>query len=396
MSVADWTGTLVDWRVALENLKEFIAPAFRRSEQRQSASAFIDGVLSQSERKTGWMLAEEAGLDRPYRIQSLLGRSSWSADELCRLVRRYAIDALGDADGVLVVDETGFLKKGTESVGVARQYSGTAGRIENCQIGVFAAYASRYGHALVDRRLYLPKVWAENEARRAKTQVPEEICFATKPAMAREMIADLLDEGTPCRFVLADAVYGSDRRFRRMLEMRGQSYVLAVRSTHTLRFFEEQMLIQTDPATRFAELDDAAWRSCAAGEGAKGPRLYDWARLPLGASRENGFGRWMLARRSRHDPGAIAYYFAFAPAETELAELAAAAGLRWTIEECFLRAKDDLGLDHCEARSWHGWHRHMSLVMATAAFLSGLTANQRSTAFGKPNKTSPALHHSAA
>lgn len=396
MSVADWTGTLVDWRIALGELKELIAPAFRRNEQRQSASAFIDGVLSGAERKTGWMLAEEAGLDRPYRIQSLLGRSSWSADQLCRLVRRYAIDALGDADGVLVVDETGFLKKGTESVGVARQYSGTAGRIENSQIGVFAAYASRYGHALVDRRLYLPKAWAEDAARRAKAHVPEEVCFATKPAMAREMVADLLDEGTPCRFVLADAVYGSDRLFRRMLEMRDQPYVLAVRSTHTLRFFEEQMLIQTDPDTLFAELDTDAWQSCATGEGAKGPRLYDWARLPLGPSRGNGFDRWVLARRSRHNPQAIAYYFAFAPAGTTLAELAAAAGLRWTIEECFLRAKDDLGLDHCEARSWHGWHRHMSLVMAAAAFLAGLTAVQRLHAFGKANKTSPLPHLDAA
>ena len=151
-----------------------------------------------------------------------------------------------------------------------------------------------------------------------------------------------------------------------------------------------------DPATLFAALDTNMWQRCAAGEGAKGPRLYDWARLPLGTARENGFDRWMLARRSRHDPQAVAYYFAFAPAETPLAELAAAAGLRWTIEECFLRAKDDLGLDHCEARSWHGWHRHMSLVMAGAAFLARLTAEQRRDGWGKPNKTSPALHLGAA
>lgn len=396
MSVADWTGTLIDWQAALKELREIIAPAFGRREQQQSANAFIDGVLSGAERKTGWMLAEEAGLERPYRIQSLLGRSSWSADELCRLVRCYAIKALGDPDGVLVVDETGFLKKGTASAGVARQYSGTAGRIENCQIGVFAAYASRFGHALVDRRLYLPRVWADDAARRSKVHVPEDVEFATKPLMAREMIASLLDEGIPCRFVLADAVYGSDRQFRRMLEMRKQSYVLAVRSTHMVRFFQDEMLIQTDPATLFAALDTNMWQRCAAGEGAKGPRLYDWARLPLGTARENGFDRWMLARRSRHDPQAVAYYFAFAPAETPLAELAAAAGLRWTIEECFLRAKDDLGLDHCEARSWHGWHRHMSLVMAGAAFLARLTAEQRRDGWGKPNKTSPALHLGAA
>lgn len=196
MSVSEWAGSVSDWRHALDGLKQFIGPAFKRSEQRGSASAFIDGLLSGTERKTGWMLAEAAGWARPYRIQSLLGRSSWSADALCERVRRYALDALGDPDGVLIVDETGFLKKGTHSVGVARQYSGTAGRIENCQVGVFASYASRWGHALIDRRLYLPKGWAGDPDRRAKAHVPDEIDFATKPALACEMVARLLDEGT--------------------------------------------------------------------------------------------------------------------------------------------------------------------------------------------------------
>lgn len=389
MSVAEWAAGASDWRLALEDLKDFVAPAFQRSEQRASASAFLDGVLSGVERKTGWMLAEEAGLARPYRIQSLLGRSSWSADALCDRVRRYALDALGDPDGVLVIDETGFLKKGAHSVGVARQYSGTAGRIENSQIGVFASYASRWGHALIDRRLYLPKDWADDPERRARAHVPEDVTFATKPAMACEMVARLLDEGTPCAFVLADAVYGSDSRFRRMLEERQQPYVLAVRSNHTLRFLEERGLIQTDAATMIAELPDGAWTSLSAGEGSKGPRLSDWAWVPLQHQGAEGASRWLVARRSMRDPGAVAYYFAYARPDTTLAELAAAAGLRWTIEECFLRAKDDLGLDHCEARSWHGWHRHMSLVMAAAAFLARLSADQRRSAFGKPNKTSP-------
>ena len=389
MAVAEWAGGVSNWRLALEGLKNFVAPSFRRSEQRASASVFIDGLLSGVERKTGWMLAEEAGLARPYRIQSLLGRSRWSADALCDRVRRYALDALGDTDGVLVIDETGFLKKGTHSVGVARQYSGTAGRIENSQIGVFASYASRWGHALIDRRLYLPKAWAGDMVRRAEAQVPEDVTFATKPAIACEMVTRLLDEGVPCAFVLADAVYGSDTRFRRMLEERQQPYVLAVRSNHTLRFLEEWGLLQTDPVTMIADLPTEAWASLSAGEGAKGPRLYDWACIPLTSQAGEGFSRWLLARRSLRDPGAIAYFFAYARSETTLADLASAAGLRWTIEECFLRAKDDLGLDHCEARSWHGWHRHMSLVMAAAAFLARLSADQRRLAFSKPNKTSP-------
>jgi len=396
MGVSDWSGTMVEWGEALAEMKRFMAPAFKRIEQQASASAFINGLLSRAERKTGWKLAEEAGFARPYRLQSLLGRSLWSAEVLCDRVRSYVIEALGDADGVLVVDETGFVKKGEHSVGVARQYSGTAGRVENCQVGVFAAYASRFGHALVDRRLYLPKGWAEDRKRREKAGVPDEIVFATKPAIARELVARILDEGVPCAFVLADALYGSDHQFRRMLEQRTQAYVLAIRSNHVLRFLEEWQFLQTDPATLVGELEAQAWQPLSAGEGAKGVRLYEWVRLPLKWQAPDGFARWLLARKSLRDPEAIAYYFAFAPSETTLAELAGAAGLRWTIEECFLRAKDDLGLDHCEARSWHGWNRHMSLVMAAAAFLARLSAQQRRSACAKRNETSPACPARAA
>jgi SRSO17 transposase len=248
MAVAEWAGTLADWRAAFDELKAHLAPALGRAETRASAGAFIDGLLSGAERKTGWMLAEEAGLDRPYRIQSLLGRSAWSADVLRERVQDYVMTALGDNDGVLVVDETGFVKKGAHSVGVARQYSGTAGRIENSQVGVFLGYASRYGHALIDRRLYLPQFWAEDSERRRKASVPEDIAFSTKPAMAREMIAAALDAGISCAWVLADALYGSDYKLRRMLEDRGQPYVLAVRSNQHLRFLTHEGLVQNDPA----------------------------------------------------------------------------------------------------------------------------------------------------
>ena len=345
--------------------------------------------MSPAERKTGWMLAEQAGLERPYRIQSLLGRSSWSADALRTQVRAYVAQALGDEAGVLVVDETGFLKKGRHSVGVARQYSGTAGRVENCQVGVFAAYASRWGHALIDRQLYLPRDWADDPARRDGVSVPAEVAFATKPALARAMITRVLDAGLPCAWVLADALYGSDYQLRRMLEDRAQPYVLAVRSNQSVRFLDGWIPVQTDPAAMAAAMEDEEWHTLSAGEGTKGPRLYHWGRAPLKWDTAEGFERWLLIRRSRHDPDAVAYYFAYAPQGTSLAELAGAAGLRWTIEQAFQRAKDDLGLDHCEARSWHGWHRHMTLVMAAAAYLAKLTADQRRLAFGKEDKTSP-------
>jgi SRSO17 transposase len=254
---------------------------------------------------------------------------------------------------------------------------------------VFLAYASRFGQALIDRRLYLPQAWATDAARRARAQVPEEIGFATKIEIARELIAAALDAGAPCRWVLADALYGGDYRLRHMLEARRQPYVLAVRSNHHLRFITQEGFIETDPKTIAGDLAADAWTTRAAGEGAKGLRLYDWARITLPWTTDAGFERWLMIRRSRKEPDKLAYYLVFAPEGTALAELAGAAGLRWTVEECFERAKDDLGLDHCEARSWHGWHRHMSLVMAAAAFLAKLAADLRRAAWGKPNETSP-------
>jgi len=390
MRVASWTGAFIDWKQELAAFKGGLGPVFPRRELRETFGLFLDGLLSGIGRKTGWLMSEQAGLERPYRMQSLLGRSRWHEEGLRDAVRDYVVQALGDPGGVLIVDETGFVKKGAHSVGVARQYSGTAGRIENAQVGVFVAYASRFGQALIDRRLYLPEAWAKDKERRAKAQVPDDVAFATKPQMACELIAHALDAGVPCAFVLADALYGSDSRLRSMLENRRQAYVLAIRSNHCLRFWTEAGFEQSDPATLADALDDAAWAVHAAGEGSKGLRLYDWARIALPWTCDPGFERWVLIRRSRRAPGERAYYFCFVPAGTTLAELAGAAGLRWAIEECFQRAKDDLGLDHCEARSWHGWHRHMSLVMAAAAFLAKLAADlRRSAASGKPNKTSP-------
>ena len=389
MSVAVWSGSLLAWERELAALKERISPVFGRSEVRATAGAFLDGLLSDVARKTGWLLAEQAGLERPYRIQSLLGRSLWEADALRDRVRAYVIEALGDEDGVLVIDETGFVKKGAHSVGVSRQYSGTAGRIENCQIGVFLAYASRFGQALIDRRLYLPEAWSTDDARREKTGVPQDLCFATKPQIACELIAAALDAGVPCAWVLGDVVYGSDSRLRRMLERRGKPYVLAVRSNHCLRFWNQDGLRQTSPEELGDALADGAWATHPAGEGSKGLRLYDWARIALPSACDPAFEHWLLIRRSRKEPGKRAYYLVFAPAGVTLAELAGAAGLRWTVEECFQRAKE-LGLDHCEARSWHGWHRHMSLCMAAAALLAKLAADLRRAASGKRNETSPA------
>lgn len=388
MSVASWSGSLLAWEQELSGLKDRLGPAVRRRELRESIGHYLDGLLSGLERKTSWLLAERAGEARPHRMQAVLGRGRWDAEAARDLVRAYAVEALADRDAVLVVDETGFLKKGEHSAGVARQYSGTAGRIENCQVGVFLAYASRLGQALIDRRLFLPEAWAADPARRAKVGVPAEVTCMTKPAIAREMIAIALDSGLPCAFVLADALYGSDKRLRVMLESREQPYVLAVRSNERL------MTIEGGFATRDAKaiaeaLPSPAWHRLAAGEGAKGPRLYNWARVRLLRLQEAPWDHWLLIRRSLRDASDQAFYVVFAPMETTLAELAGVAGLRWTIETCFGTAKEELGLDHCEARSWDGWHRHMTLCMAALAFLARLRVQLITAAGCKPNRRSP-------
>jgi SRSO17 transposase len=256
---------------------------------------------------------------------------------------------LADTEGVLVVDETGFVKKGTHSVGVARQYSGTAGRIENSQVGVFLAYASRFGQALIDRQLYLPEAWAGDAERRAGGQYSRAHWLCDQDHDRARHDRHGARHGHACAWVLADALYGSDSKLRRMLEARDQPYVLAVRSNHCLRIVVEGALMQTDPEAMANDLAPGDWSTHAAGEGAKGLRLYDWARIPLGKRTDPRWEHWVLVRRNQRDPSKRAYYFVFAPAGTTLAELAGVAGLRWTIEECFQRAKDDLGLDHCEA-----------------------------------------------
>ncbi|WP_052027178.1 IS701 family transposase, partial [Rhodovulum sp. PH10] len=277
-AVVDWAGCITSWDRELNVLKDRVGSALPRSELRETAGAFIDGLLSGVERKTGWLMSETVGAARPYRIQSLIGRSRWDADRLRDHVMDYAIEALGDRDGVLIVDETGFLKKGEHSVGVARQYSGTAGRVENCQVAVFLAYASRFGHALIDRRLYLPEAWAADAGRREKVSVPTEIGFETKPKLARSMLMAALDAGISCAWVLGDAVYGSDKGLRMALEQRGQPHVMAVRGNERLMV---QPFAYEAAAAVAARIPARDWRRLAAAPGGKGPRLHHWARVRL-------------------------------------------------------------------------------------------------------------------
>ncbi len=391
MAIAAFASQELRWAGALDEVKERLGVLFGRIEPRRAVFSYLDGLLSGIERKTGWQLAERVGDPGPWRIQAVLGRGHWDGDATRDLVRNYVMEKLGADDGVLVVDETGFVKKGEHSVGVARQYSGTAGRIENCQIGVFLGYASRLGQALIDRRLYLPQQWAADPARREQARVPDDTAFATKPQIACELLGAALDAGVPCAWVLADAVYGSDKRLRMMLERRGKHYVLAVRSNERLMANDRFLHHARGTAAELAEaLPTAAWERHAAGQGAKGPRVYDWARIRLLRLQRPPREHWLLVRRNRKDKTDCAYYVVFAPAEASLVDLARIAGRRWTIEECFQSAKGEVGLDHCEARSWHGWHRHVTLAMLALAYLAALRAKAGSRDQGKQNKRSPA------
>jgi SRSO17 transposase len=364
-----------NWAEGLEQLHARIAPRFARSEQRMRVLAYLKGLLSPVKRKNGWQLAELAGEKNPDGIQRLLNNALWDADLVRDDLREYVVEHLGEEGAVLVIDETGFLKKGTKSVGVKRQYSGTAGRIENSQIGVFLAYASSKGHTLLDRELYLPKEWAIDEARREEAGVPEEVEFATKPQLAIKMLERALQAEVPCKWVTADEVYGGDRRLRIWLEQQEQAFVLAVTSNEALWCNIGRGPRQERTAAMAASVTDDEWYRLSAGDGAKGPRLYDWARVALErltwlGEDEVRWEHWLLVRRSIEKPEELAYYVVFCPIDTHLQELVQVAGQRWTIEESFEITKDEVGLDEYEVRRWTGWYRHITLAMLAQAYLA--------------------------
>jgi SRSO17 transposase len=369
-----------DWSEELKAVGERLGRHFVRSEPRRRAVDYLRGLLSDAERKNGWQLAEKAGDPTPYGVQHLLGRADWDADRVRNDLITYAYGHLADPDGVLVVDETGFLKKGTKSAGVQRQYSGTAGRIENCQVGVFLAFAGRKGHALLDRELYLPKEWADDAVRRERAGIPEEVKFATKPQLAERILRRAWKAGVKVAWVTGDAVYGSDAHLRRFLESNRQPYVLAVRADQ--RLWVEWAQVRVD---RIADgLPSQAWRKASAGAGSKGPRWYDWAVEPFGPVDERGWHLWLLVRRHRERKEERAYYLCRGPAATPRRELVRVAGSRWTIEECFERAKGDCGLDEYEVRSWVGWYRHVTLSLFTLAMLTVIRSRAESRPARKP------------
>jgi SRSO17 transposase len=371
-------------RVALAETTQRLGRHFANVAARESAAAYLQSLLSTVERKNSWQLAEVAGFETPYRFQHLLGRGAWDADALRDEQLGEVLAGLGEEDAVLAIDETGFIKQGNKSVGVARQYCGASGKIDNCQVGVFLSWQTSKGHALIDRALYLPREWTEDKARRQAAGVPEQIAFAPKPSLARAMVERVLAAGVRPAWVVADAVYGSDSKLRFALEEAQQPYVMAVTSKQSVCIGLEKKAART----LLARLQPQSWKALSAGAGTKGPRLFDWALLPINQPYDpKRWQRFLLLRRSRSKDEEITFYLAFASAGTTLMELARIAGRRWTIEESFAQAKAEVGLDQYEVRSWTGWYRHMTLAMAAQALL----AITRARLFAKPAANTLAL-----
>jgi SRSO17 transposase len=352
--------------VLFDELMFLVAGRFPRVEPRRTAREFVLGLLSPLERKNCWWLAELAGHGDPQAMQRLLRTAVWDADAVRDDLRGFVAGQLGDAAGVLIPDETGFLKKGTGSVGVQRQYSGTAGRIENSQVGVFLSYASPAGRALIDRRVYLPRSWTGDRSRCTAAGIPADVGFATKPELALDMITGAVAAGMPAAWVASDEAYGDNGAFRTGIARLGLGYVLAVSCTHRIPAWPGgKRRLRADHLA--AALPAGAWHRISAGTGSKGPRWYDWAWV---CAHQRGHS--LLIRRG--SDATLAFYRCWSPAPVTLATLAHVAGLRWAVEEGFQAAKSQVGLDHYQVRTWTGWHRFVTLAMLALAFLMACTA----------------------
>jgi len=356
---------------ALKRVVEWLKPHFRRPETQRNVEDFLRALLARVEHKNSWGLSEEAGRPTPYAFQYLLGRARWEPDEVRDSMQADVLRELGPK-GDLILDETGFLKKGDMSAGVAYQYTGTAGGIANCQIGVFLVYATPQGHTLLDRELYLPEEWTDDRERCRRAGIADEVEFATKPQLAQRMLERAFEAGyTPC-WVLGDEVYGRDGKLRAWLEQRHQCYVLTVASNTPV----ERGLRKTTPAqVLLEEVHPEDFQRLSAGDGAKGPRESDWARVRLNPDVES-LSRWLLVRRDADKPletltmSNYDFFLVHAPANTSLAAMVEAAGGRWPVESCFESAKQEVGLDEYEVRSWTGWYRHMTLCLVAHSFLT--------------------------
>lgn len=361
------------WSESFNEMFMQAAGAFSNARVRRHGRAYVLGLLSQAERKNSWQLAEFAGDASPDGMQRLLNFSPWDEDAARDAVARYVVRAMGDPAAVLAVDETGFLKKGRMSAGVARMYTGTAGRVENCQVGVFAAYVTPDGgRALIDRELYLPEKWTADRDRCRAAGIGGDVSFATKPGLARTMIERAVKTGVPFSWVAGDEVYGGNPKLRAWLEGQEISYVMAVACNEIIAMAAGGM--RADDAAGLVPKD--GWQRLSCADGSKGPRLYDWALIGTADP-----GQYLLARRSlalgEKGQLELAFFRCWSPRPVTLPELVAVAGARWGIEDCFGEAKGEAGLDHYQVRKYRAWYRHVTLSMLAHAFLAVTARDSR-------------------
>ena len=368
---------VIRWHRCLSQLHARLASHFARPEPYERMLRFVQGILSSVARKNGWQLAEQAREATPYGMQRLLSQAVWDVDGVRDTVRTFALGHLGTSQAIVAIDETSFPKRGAHSAGVKKQYCGTTGHVQNCQVGVFLSYITPFGHALIDRELYLPQDWTDDLARCRHAGIPDTISFRTKPDLAIAMLERLHQARVPVDWVVADSVYGGHLELRSWLEAHQYSYVGAVACD------EPVVLSMPDGGVRRVEVRDvpalrltaSSWHRLSMSEGTKGPRLFDWACVPLlHRGQEDGWHSLLLRRTISPTPE-LAYYLVFAPPATALQAAVTALGGRWRIEEDFERGKD-LGLDHYEVRSFVGWYRHITLVMLALAFLVSLTVQE--------------------
>ena len=377
--------TIAGGRAYMADMARRLAPYCARSQSRDRVLVYLRGLLSEAKRKNSWQVAEVCGEPTPYGLQYLLSRADWDADAVRDELHTYSIQHLGDPHGVLVLDETGFLKKGRHSAGVARQYSGTVGKVDNCQIGVFLSYASPLGYVLLDRELYLPQEWTSDRERCRQAGIPEDRRFATKPQLAQQMLARAFAAGVPATWVTGASVYGDHRPLRRWLEAQPQAYVLAVSGKEYVGLGAQQRQVKT----LLASLPVEGWTRLSAGDGAKGPRWYDWCWVSLADPVDPTWRRWLLVRRSLSEPADLTAYVVFAPQPTTLEEVVRVAGSRRTVESSFEAAKGEVGLDQYEVRSWTAWYRHITLAMWALALLTVMRAGTIAVETLKKSRHSP-------
>jgi SRSO17 transposase len=401
-SVTQLLAQMSRWPLALRTLHQQIAACFARPEPRQHALLYLQAILSQIPRKNGWQIAEHARQAHPYGMQRLLSQAVWDEDGVRDALRRALVACLHPPPlaascaasptpfPVLVLDESGFPKRGKHSAGVAPQYCGTTGRVENCQVGVFLSYVTALGHGLIDRELYLPADWCDDPVRRHAAHIPESVSFRTKPELAQQMVARTQLAGVPINWVVADTVYGHSPDLRTFLEQQGFSYALAVPCIEVVAVQTKDGCKLADVASLVQLLKPQDWQPLSQSLGTKGERLFDWAILPvLHQGRVDG-RHFLVFRRCLDDPSQLSFYLVFAPPATALCLIVQAIGARWHIEED-LQVSKDLGLDHYEVRSYVGWYRHLTLVLLAYAFLVGLCMQANAPALAQQPPPAPSL-----